>query len=287
MTVAGITPEPITHALARCIGAASYNLLGERRRILLGNLRRTAPTASAAERRRLARNTFRYIAESQADLLRLPSRPPNEILGLMDMAGMEHLDAALALGRGAIVVTGHISNYELGGACLAARGYPVHAMVEDVRAELLDVLRRYRTATGMHIISRNRGKRDAYRVLTSGGVLVLVADRVIGKDAQGQVVPFGNGRRAVPQGPATLSLATGAPIVVGSVTRTRTGRTRYLATFEPPLMPDKTEADAASELTRRVAERLAAAVRAHPDQWFVFQPEWVSAVSPQSVGEPA
>jgi lauroyl/myristoyl acyltransferase len=191
--------------------------------------------------------------------------------------GLEHIRDALSLGRGVVVITGHLGNYELGGAWLAAQGYPAHAVVEDVNPAILALLQRYRTATGMRTISRNRGARDAYRVLRSGEILLLVADRVIGDSTDAVEVPFCEGRRSVPTGPATLALATGAPIVVGFVVRTPAGPRRYGVYLEPPIMPDGTEPDAVVTLTRRIAERLSAGVRAYPDQWFVFQPGWIAS----------
>jgi KDO2-lipid IV(A) lauroyltransferase len=276
MTLARITPAPLARGLARGGAAIAAAMLRERGEILLENLERTAPNTSPAERRRLVRNTFRNIAECHVDLFRLPSRPPNELLDLMEIHGLEHLDAARAVGRGVIVVTGHLGNYELGGAWLAARGYPVHAMVEDVDPGILALLDQYRTATGMRTLSRNRGARDAYRVLKSGGILLLVADRVIGDTSDGVELPFCEGRRAVPRSPALLALAMGAPIVVGLAVRSVNGPRRYRIALEPPIMPDGTEPDSALALTRRITDRLAAAVREFPDQWFVFQPGWIT-----------
>ena len=276
MTLARVTPAPFARTLGRAAARAAYAALPERRAILLDNLRHTAPGASDEMRRRLARNTFGYIADCQVDLYRLVGRPPNEVPEMIDVRGMENLEAARRLGRGVIIVTAHLGNYELGAACLGALGVPVHAIVEDVEPEMLALLDQYRTATGMRTISRNRGARDAYRVLKSGEVLLLVADRVIGDTSDVVELPFCEGRRAVPRGPAVLSLATGAPIVVGIAVRTPDGPRRYRIVLEPPIMPDGTEPDAASTLTRKVTDRLAAAVREYPDQWFVFQPGWIT-----------
>lgn len=276
MTLARLTPAPIARGVGRAAARVAYTWLPSRRAILLDNLSRTAPDASRETRTRLVRNTFGYIADCQVDLYRLVGRPPNEVPAMIDGRGVENLEAARRLGRGVIIVTAHLGNYELGAAWLGALGYPVHGMVEDVEPEMLTLLERYRTATGMRTISRNRGARDAYRVLKSGEVLLLVADRVIGDTSDALEVPFCQGRRAVPRGPAVLSLATGAPIVIGIAVRTPDGPRRYRIVLEPPIMPDGTEPDAASTLTRRVTDRLAAAVREYPDQWFVFQPGWIT-----------
>jgi KDO2-lipid IV(A) lauroyltransferase len=276
MTLARVMPAPLTRMLGRGVAALAHSVLPARRAILLDNLRHTAPNASQSERKRLARNTFRYIADCQVDLYRLVGRPPNEPVDLVDVHGLEHIEAARRLRHGVIIVTAHLGNYELGAAYLAALGYPVHGVVEDVDPAILALLEKYRTATGMRTLSRNRGARDAYRVLKSGELLLLVADRVIGDVSEGVEVPFCDGRRAVPRGPALLALATGAPIVIGFAVRTPEGPRRYRIVLEPPIVPDGTVPDAAFTLTRRIADRLAAAIREHPDQWFVFQPGWLT-----------
>jgi KDO2-lipid IV(A) lauroyltransferase len=271
MQFARAAPAAVAYPIGRVVAGIAHAALTNRRAILLNNLSYTAPNASLAERRRLVRNTFRYIADCQVDLYRLIGGSPNEVPPLADIQGLEHVDAARQLG-----VTAHLGNYEIGAAVMAALGYPVHGVVEDVEPEILTLLEKYRTATGMRTISRNRGARDAYRVLRSGEILLLVADRVIGDVSDGVEVPFCDGRRAVPRGPAQLALAARAPVVVGFAVRTPHAPRRYRITLEPPIMPDGTEPDAVLPLTRRIADRLTAAVRAHPDQWFVFQPGWIT-----------
>ncbi|MBK8058763.1 MAG: lysophospholipid acyltransferase family protein [Gemmatimonadetes bacterium] len=196
--------------------------------------------------------------------------------------GAEHLDAALALGKGVVVATAHLGPYEFGGAWLALAGYPVHAMVEDIDPETNAAMALYRKATGMKLISRSGGLRAAIRVLRDREILLLVADRVVGRGSEGLAVPFGDGVRAVPTGPAALALATGAPIVTGHIARNRGRGPRYLVRLEAPISATPTgdtsrDRDA---LTGQVAQRLAAAVQAHPDQWFVFQPEWIRLDTP-------
>ena len=108
---------------------------------------------------------------------------------------------------------------------------------------------------------------------------MLVADRVVGEGSEGVVLPFGEGMRPIPTGPASFSLATGAPIIVGHIALRGSGSPRYVIRLEPPISPDPSGDGAADRLrlTRRVADRLAAAVREHPDQWYVFQPQWTTA----------
>ncbi len=273
----GVVPVAPVRWVARQAGSLAYRVAAGRRATLLENQDALSPNESPAGRRARVRRTFRNLLEAAVDLWRLPSMSRDDFLALVDVEGREHLDAALAMGRGVVAVTPHLGPYELGGAWLALQGYPVHAMVEMLDPDINAALALYRQATGMQLISRNSGIRASLRLLRDRQILLLVADRVVGDGTDGIVVPFGNGRRAVPTGPAALALATGAPIIVGYITRNPDRSTRYLVRLESPIVPQGT-GDAHHDreaLTGRVAERLARAVQSHSDEWFVFQPEWI------------
>jgi KDO2-lipid IV(A) lauroyltransferase len=259
--------------MARRIGLLASLLASSRRRILEENARHLRPGQPAAVHRQLARHTFINFFEAVSDLVRLPSASRQELQELVGLEGMEHCDAALARGRGVIMVTPHLGPYELGGAYLASLGLPVHAMVEDIDPDTNAALASYRRATGMQLISRRSGVRQTLRLLKEGQIVLLVADRVVGEGSEGVDVAWGAGRRAVPTGPAAFALATGAPIVPGYIVRQPAGsRTRYLVHLDAPIVADGTSRD---DLTRDVAARLADAVCQYPDQWYVFQPDWL------------
>jgi lauroyl/myristoyl acyltransferase len=271
-----VVPVGVVRALARGAGVMAYWGATDRRRTILGNVSRLAAGESEAGQRRLARRTFVNLLEASVDLFRLPTASRAELFRLVEIEGREHLDAALALGKGVIAVTPHLGPYELGGAILAAAGYRVHAMVEDIDPDTNAALALYRQATGMQLISRSRGVRTVLRALKDGEIVLLVADRVVGDGSEGIELPFAGGVRAVPTGPASFALATGAPLIVGHIARNPSKASRYLIRLEPPILPQSTgsPADDRLRLTSRIAERLASVVREHPDQWFVFQPEW-------------
>lgn len=267
---------PAARSVGWVAGTLAWAVLTGRRRTLLENLAHLAPDLPPARRRRLARRTFRNLIDAAIHLFRLPSMSRAELLGLVQVEGLEGVREAIALGRGLIIVTGHLGPYELGGAWMAANGYRVHAMVEDLSPEAMAALAQYRSATGMQLVSMKAGLRTVYRLLDDGGIVLLVADRVIGDARGGVEVPFGAGVRPVPTGPATFAMMRGTPIVVGHIVTNPARRPRYLMSFYPPLLPDGRGDEERLRLTRRIAERLAASVQRFPDQWYVFQPQWVN-----------
>ena len=269
-----VVPMPIARAVGWVAGTLAWTILAARRRVLLENLSYLASDASPARRRRLARRTFRNQIDASLHLFRLPSMSREELLGLIQVEGLDRIDEAIALGRGLIIVTGHLGPYELGGAWMAANGYRVHAMVEDLDPETLEAMARYRKATGMELISMTAGIRTVYRLLDDRGIVLLVADRVIGDSRGGVPMPFGRGVRPVPTGPATFAMMRGTPIIVGHIVVNPQRGPRYLMYFYPPLLPEGRGEEERLRLTRLVTEQIATSAQRFPDQWYVFQPQW-------------
>ena len=265
----GWLPRGVSTRLAAGIGDLYGRLPTGRRRVVETNLARMAPHRSAAERGPLVRATFRHRALSWVDLLRLPSSGPAALRELVDCPDRPRLDEALATGRGALLVGPHLGGLELAGAYLAALGYPVTSVAEDIAADLDAVMRALREATGMRVLSRRDGAVGAHRALERGEVLAVVADRLIG--GRGLTVPFGTGHRRVPIGPARFALRRRAPLIVGALVHQADGIRPYRMICEAVVAPEGTVED----LTGRLAAAMARLVERHPDQWYVFQDEWL------------
>lgn len=271
-----VTPVPIARALAAMGGYIAWATQGDRRRTLLENLSYTAADRSPAERRRMARRTFRNLAVTAVDQFRLPGMAPEDVRSLFEIRGLEHVNASQARGRGTVIVTGHLGPYELAAACFATLGYQVHGMVENLDPAVLEALASYRSATGMQLVNMKDGIRAAYRILGQGHILALVADRAIGDGRSAVEVPFAGGVRPVPTGPVVFAQATGAAIVTAFASPNPGKGARYLMEFDPPLIAEGRGEVERDRLMKVVVERMVAAVRRNPDQWFVFQPNWIT-----------
>jgi lauroyl/myristoyl acyltransferase len=270
------TPVPLARALAAAAGTLAWAVQGDRRRTIERNMSFLAPDKSVVQQRRLARRAFRNFAVTAVDVFRLPSLSPEELSALFDIRGLEHVDTALARGRGLVIATAHLGPYELASGCVAALGYPVHGMVENLEPQVLEALASYRSATGMQLVNMKDGLRAAYRILGQNHILALVADRAIG-DTRGAIeVPFGSGTRLLPVGPAVFAQTTGAALITAFTSPNPKRRPRYLMEFHPPLYAEGRDEAERIRLTKVVTERMAEAVQRNPDHWFVFQPNWIT-----------
>jgi lauroyl/myristoyl acyltransferase len=261
-------PRRLRYGLADLGGSAAYALLPGRARRARANYSAFAkgdPSASA----NLARGAFRNYARTILDFLVLEKllRELKECSGSLPM---EPLFRVLAEGKGAIVVTPHLGNWDLGAAAIATCGYPVHAVTDPFGPPEVDsMIRASRERLGVGVIPIGPSSaRDALRALRRNEVLLLACD--IDKGGSGVPVQFLGQQLVLPAGPATLSLRTGARLSPGYMRRRNDG-SHESRLLEPLAEPDAGDSQKrVTELTQSIATAFEEMIRAEPSQWFAF-----------------
>lgn len=142
------------------------------------------------------------------------------------MAGIDHLDAALAAGRGAIMALPHSGNWDVAAVWLVAHGVPFTTVAERLRPEsLFDRFVAYRESLGMEVIPLSGGAQPPAAVLAerlqAGGAICLLADRDMSR--HGVPVGFFGAAATMPPGPALLAAQTGAALLPVHLSFTGTG----------------------------------------------------------------
>ena len=281
-------PEPV----ARWAFAAGADLAAHRDgpgvRRLRSNLAHVRPDADEAELDALTAAGVRSYARYWREAFRLPAMDHEALVRRPVVEGQEHLDAALATGRGAIVALTHSGNWDVAGLWLVAHSGRFTTVAERLRPESL--YRRfvdYRESLGMEILPMSGGEspvRGLVRALREGRVVCLVADRDL--SAHGVPVTFFGAPASMPPGPAALAASTGAallpvglwftddPVVGDGAERSSTRRTQEGWGFRihPPVpVPDRSAVPAA---TQAVADVFAADIAEHPADWHMLQRVW-------------
>jgi Kdo2-lipid IVA lauroyltransferase/acyltransferase len=276
LTTAAVAGRVVGAAAAARIGAAlgglAFRPVGLRRGLVEGHLRQAFPDRPAAWVSATARAAYRHIGREAIGLLRLIRTGPREVLEATTVEGLEAFAAAVAEGRGVVLVTGHLGNWEIGGAALAVRGIPLHAVAQPQENPLFDrALGAMRERLGMRVIDRRRATPLALRALRAGRVVAFVADQ----DARGHgaFVPFFGRLASTHRGPALLALRTGAPVFLGTALREPGGRYR-IRLDRIPLEPAPPDGDAVRAITAAFTARLEAAARQAPEQYFWFHKRW-------------
>jgi KDO2-lipid IV(A) lauroyltransferase len=274
-------PEPVAYGLGRAGGRAFYRLDAGRRQALRANLRHVLGRAvTPAELEAVVRRGFASYGRYWVEAFRLEDLPAAEIRRRLTLEGREHLDAAVAAGRGTIFASPHLGNWDAGGAWLAASGYPATAVVERLRpAELYERFAAYRRGLGLELLPLDDGSetmRGVLRALRAGRVVGLVCDR----DLTGGGLPvrlFG-AATVMPGGPASLALRTGATLLPCAVYQDRR-RGHWHAVIRPPLRPEPSGDSRADvqALTQRLADEFERLIAHAPDQWHVLSHHWREA----------
>ncbi|MGH3767248.1 MAG: phosphatidylinositol mannoside acyltransferase [Pseudonocardiaceae bacterium] len=247
---------------------------GSGARQLRRNLTRVVPAATAAELDALVREGLRSYARYWHEVFLLPWADHAALMDRLDGAleGIEHLDEALAAGRGVVVVLPHSGNWDMAGLWFVRHHGSFSTVVERLAPEqLYQRFVDYRASLGFDIVPLTGAGNPTPRLvrrLRAGGVVCLLADRDL--TGTGMSVEFFGGAVRMPLGPARLAAATGATLLVIGCWFTPTG---WGIRFHPPVpVPDRS---AARQATQTMADRFAADIEAHPQDWHMLQPFWI------------
>ncbi|HXL78982.1 MAG TPA: hypothetical protein VN985_10115 [Candidatus Eisenbacteria bacterium] len=260
-------PPGVRHAVAVPGGAAWYWLSPGQRRAALDNYAAALgrhPTDP--EVARVARRAFQNYGRMLMDFLLIGSLSPEELVKRTSMDGREHLDAALARGRGVIMAVPHMGSWDMAGAYGGAIGYPIAAVTEKFPGSLNDAVLRTRQRFGMNVIMLGRSAiRAITKALGANHVVALLCDL---EQGPGVDVRFFGRHAIVPGGPAALALKTGAALMPACQYSVAPGRNHIH--LEPALAVSK--GDTKERLMQRVIERFEDFIEQRPDQWYAFRP---------------
>ncbi|TCZ66136.1 lysophospholipid acyltransferase family protein [Roseicella aquatilis] len=252
-------------ALARTIGP-----LLPVARTARANLALALPERSAAERARILRGCFENLGRTMAELPHLPALH-------WEVVGAEHLAPIVARGGPAIMISGHIGNWEVLPPAAARLGIRLGSVYRAADNPLVDALvngLRARAVPGepLPLFPKGaQGARAALKFLSGGGVLGLLADQ---KMNDGIAVPLLGHTAMTAPAPAQLALRFRCPVIPARVQRL--GPCRFRLVVDPPLpLPDLPDRQAAVRaLTLAINDTLSRWIRERPEEWLWPHRRW-------------
>ncbi|MGE5247034.1 MAG: lysophospholipid acyltransferase family protein [Verrucomicrobiota bacterium] len=262
-------PRGILFLLADLLADATHWTNTEPARNLRENLRSAFPGWPERKVGELSKKIFRNFARNLVDYGRfhmLSDKSLDRILPSIEH--LHFLDESFAKGKGVILVTGHIGNWELGALFFGRRGVKINVVTIPEGSARIDSIRgAYRMRQDIRTIVVDGSPFSSLEIVAAlrrGEIVAMLVDRWEGTDG----IPakfFGENRR-FPRGPFVLSRATGAPVVPAFVVRD--GKS-YRGVVEPPFVVEGIDDE---PYARRVSEALERMIRAYPDQWYNFAP---------------
>jgi KDO2-lipid IV(A) lauroyltransferase len=262
-------PLWLGYLLADLLTEAHFRLFPSRRHAALANLAVILPRATRRERLRVVRGMMRSYNRMMFEFFRLPHVGRQELLERVAVVGREHLDRALARGKGVVICCTHVGNWELAGVVLAHWGYALNAVAGvQLNRWLTPAVRETRSELAIRTVAPEDGFRKLLRGLERNELVALMVDGDIYRHGT-PVELFGRETR-FPAGPGVLAQRAGASILTGFCERTAPGRFRIV--MDPPLEPAAFPDTAA--LHAAVAAAAERHIRGHLDQWCIFRPLW-------------
>jgi len=262
------------YALARFLADLHFIYSKADRVAVLNNLRVILPNTSEKELIRCAKGVFRNFCIYLVDFFRSPNFDKDMLTNKIDVIGLEYIDAARKKGKGVIAGSAHLCNWELGGLIMGLLGYPVSVVAfphKDKRIN--DFFNHQRQSKGVGVIPVGKAARKCIEKLKNNELIGLVGDREFTQ--HGLVIDFFGKKTLIPKGLATLSLLTGAPIILGLVVREKEDNFKFI--WQKPIEPVSTgdkEKDVYN-LTRKYLDVIEDYVRKYPEQWLMFRKFWL------------
>lgn len=266
-------PLPKAYAVGRCISDFCYLFDRHGRSCVISNLRHIlnhqGKKTDQAELNRLARENFRNFGRYIVDFFHYDRMTTEDVNRLAEIENPEALRHAHEAGRGVLLASAHLGNWELGGAILTALGYKITAVAYPQRTrkthELFQAQRRRR---GVNVLTFGEAARGVLRALKRRDLIGVLADRdyTLNHDP----VNFFGAPARLPSSPARISSRTGAPILPTFLIRRPDNR--FLLRFHDPLFPEQFQSQ--DELRMRLTVILESEVAQNPSQWYIFDDFW-------------
>lgn len=223
---------------------------------------------SPGARKKLVRRAWQNFARGILETCAVMHFPRDKITSTIALEGEEHLQRALARGKGVIALSAHLGSFTLIGARLAASGYAFSVVVKQPRNErFTSLVDEYRTQLGVQTISakpRREAVKAILKALRQNRIVLVIADEF---KSGGVMVEFMGRPSAAPRGPASLALRTGAATLPTFATRRPDGS--LVLSIGPEVSPVQAEdiEESVAATTAIFTRQLEKAIRAYPDQW--------------------
>jgi KDO2-lipid IV(A) lauroyltransferase len=260
--------------IANLLGKIIFNVAKKHREIALDNLTYAFGNEKQPEEiERIARQVFINLVHVVFEIAWSLQLDERHLSKHFKVDGSHHFKKAFEKGRGVLVLTAHLGNWELLSVLAGMIKSPMSVVVRPLDFEPLDhYVHNLRSRFGGKMIPKQRSFRKIIRYLARGEAVYLLLDQNVDW-YEGVFVDFMGHRACTNKGMALLALKTGAPVIPVFMVREKSG---LRAEFGPEVVTVKTgdkqkDIEINSQEYNRVIEGF---VRRYPDQWFWIHQRW-------------
>lgn len=267
-------PLKFAYSLASFFSDIHYIFADKDRAGVAGNLKAIFPEKSDREIRRMRIRMFRNFAKYLVDFFRFDKLNKDYVEKHIRIENINNFNEAMAKGKGVIVLSAHLGNWELGGIVIALMGYPLWVVALTHKYHKVNkFFNRQRESKGVKVIPLGKAVRKCLDVLKQNQLLGLVGDRDFTE--KGIVLDFFGKPSIFPEGPAAFCLKTGSPIVPGFMLRNKDDSFTLIIEKAIDFKPTGDSKKDLQALIRDYIALFEGYIRRYPDQWYMFRRFWI------------
>lgn len=268
---AAVLPYRFSVAAGGVIGSIVYYALPRERNRTIEHLSRGFPEHDPQWVKSTARRAFIHLGKCLMEEMAIN---PRRLQRVVSFHGRERLREAIDQGKGVVYVTGHIGNWEIMGAAVAAE-HSLSVVAAPIEPEPLnDMIVGLRASMGVRTILRSRpgAAKELIRVFRENRILGILIDQ--DTDVEGAFVNFMGIPAWTPTAAAQMAIKFGAPVVFGYIQRQDNGH--HIITVEGPLELHRTGNDDEDIRTNTAmfTSRIEEVIRRNPEQWVWMHRRW-------------
>lgn len=271
-----ILPLRISYWIANILGSLYYLLAKRDRTIATNNIKVVLSwTGDTRRLRHTSRMVFVNFSRYLIEFFRTPEIDLKYIGKHIRVEGRENLDRALDLGKGVILLSAHLGNWELGAMVLSMLGYRVNIVAWTHKSSLVNgFFLQQRHNKGIKVIPLGTGIRGVFSALKNNETVAVLGDIDYVQPETGINVKFFGRNTIMPKGPAAFSLKTGAPIVTAFLFREKIDKFKLV--LGPSIIYRTTgeESYDLTKLTQDLVKIIESYIGQHPAQWFMLRQRW-------------
>ena len=272
--VLGRIPRRWAQCVSGFLGELWFAVDKRHRQMALDNLAQAfGGEKSGRELRQIARQVFRNIVQVVFEVGWSLHLRPKDLNTFFSLKGFAHLRAAFRKGKGALILTGHVGNWELMPVAAAMAGYSANVLYRPIDYAPLDrFFVEARARFGLKMIPKDASLLRVFRALKRGETVAMLLDQNVGLH-KGVMVDFFGRRACTSYGLAFIALKTDAPVLPFFVVREAKGFTAEIGP-EIPFIKTGDDRKDLEENTRQYNEALEMIIRRYPDQWLWVHNRW-------------
>jgi KDO2-lipid IV(A) lauroyltransferase len=268
-------PKGVLCFAGKTLGMIIYYLDIPHRRIVVRNLKFAFPEWNEDEIAKTARRVFWNLGVTIFEIIQMAFYSKEDFLRNIKITGEEHLLKAVGEGKGVIIISAHLGNWEAASLFSPSYfGYPVTVVARNIESGVVNkAMVKLRSRFGNSVIDKEGALPEMTQTLRKGKILALLMDQGTKKSEGVELLFFGKKVTVTPAA-AMLSLRCKSPVLPVFCVRDEDHRLEIIVYPPVHLLRTGDLRDDLKTNTQIMTDIIEKAVRTYPDQWLWLHKRW-------------